>query len=241
MGNHHHHHHHKRDGTDIQEERIEGNIMYKLNDRRFIELPKWPLILLDTTGSMNESVSPGSNLARSTLVIDCIGEIARILTPVDNADVQTTLQRGCPLITFNGAEGGIFRGWIHADNIRGEMANVKFHGATHIMDGWRKMLETYENAFTGQPQSNWPLLLVLILTDGEIQDQEEFEHHLRHVHGRAFVEIAVVGYGEDHDRALHHYRHIEKHHKHVRCTAFTREVDPKVIALQLLSMIGTRL
>jgi len=117
------------------------------------------------------------------------------------------------------------------------MSVVQFHGSTHIMDGWGKMLQTYQNSFTEQPQTNWPLLLVLILTDGEIQDQKEFEHHLKHVHGRAFVEIAVVGYGEDHDRALTHYRHIARHHPHVRCTAFTSEVNPQTIALQLVSLI----
>jgi len=36
-----------------EEEKIEGTVNYKVNDTRFIEMQKWPVILLDTTGSMN--------------------------------------------------------------------------------------------------------------------------------------------------------------------------------------------
>jgi len=70
--------------------------------------------------------------------------------------------------------------------------------------------------------------------------EKEFEEHLKHVHGRLFIEIAVVGYGEDHDRAIRHYRHISHHHHHVRITSFTDETDPHVIATQLLSLIDPR-
>jgi len=234
MGNHHHHHHH----GERQDEIVEGKIDYKVDDHKFIEMNKWPIILLDTTGSMNEAVSIGSTMTRAQLVTNCIGEIAQMLTPMDTADaMRPGFQKGCPIITFNGAEGGIFRGWLHPENYLNEMSTIPFHGSTHIADGWTKMLQTYQDSFSEQPQTNWPLLLILILTDGEIQDQKEFEEHLKHVHGRAFVEIAVVGYGEDHDKALEHYRHITRHHSHVRCTPFTRETDPKVIALQLVSLI----
>jgi len=253
MGNkhgfgHHHHHHHDHDvavdDKEIKREErmIEGNIHYKVDDPHFLEMAKWPVILLDTTGSMNDTCSGGSNLTRKDLVLQCLTVVLKMLAAADDAEVQPPgWQRGCPLITFNGIEKGVYRGFMHGDNLPQEWPLIQFHGGTHIMDGWRTMLTTYENHFTEKGVENWPLLLCLLITDGELQDGEEFEHHLKHAHGRLFVEIAVVGHGEDHDRALHHYTHIAHHHHHVRVTAFTGETDPRVIGSQLLSLVDPRL
>jgi len=252
MGNHHHHrhsHHHDQDfvaNDDKQitreEKMVEGSIRYHVDDPRFIEMAKWPIILLDTTGSMKETTSSGGNMTRKDLVYLGLQAILRMLSAVDDADSQPEgWQRGCPLITFNAAEGGLYRGFFHPDNLQNEWANIQFHGATHIMDGWRTLLRTYENYFTERKITNWPLCLCLIITDGELQDGHEFEKHLAHVHGRLFVEIAVVGYGEDHDRAVKHYRHISKHHHHVTVTAFTGETDPYAIATQLLRLVDPKL
>jgi len=176
------------------------------------------------------------------LVFDCVSVIIQMLAGADDAEVQPPgWQRGCPLVTFNGIEKGIYRGFLHADNLQNEWSTIQFHGGTHIMDGFRVLFSTYENQFTEMPQDQWPLMLVLIITDGELQDGHEFESHLKHVHGRVFIEIAVVGYGEDHDRAIHHYKHIAKQHDHIRVTTFTNETDPRVIATKLLSLVDPRL
>jgi len=147
------------------------------------------------------------------------------------------MSKGVPLFTFNSMEGGIDRGLLHPTNFVNEWNNIKWHGATHIMDGWRKMLQSYESKFSDLPQDQWPLLLALVITDGELQDAPEFEEHLKHVKGRMFVEIAVVGYGDDHDKALQHYQKITKKHDHVRVTPFTNNLNPAVIVKQLLSLI----
>jgi len=247
---HHHHHHHHNDhdvAVDDKEMRreeniIEGSIRYKVDDPHFVEMAKWPVILLDTTGSMNEPCTLGGNVTRKDLVYQCLYVIVQMLAGADDADNQPPgWQRGCPVITFNAIEQGVYRGFMHGDNLPQEWSVIQFHGGTHIMDGWRTMLRTYENHFTERQVGTWPLLLCLIITDGELQDGKEFESHLKHAHGRLFVEIAVVGYGEDHDRALHHYKHIAKHHHHVRVTAFTGETDPHVISIQLLSLVDPRL
>jgi len=249
MGNkHHHHHHHDGDvaaddaAMRRAEKVIEGKIHFKVDDPRFLEMTKWPVMLLDTTGSMNEPCSNGGTLARKDLVYQCVGVLCDMLAGMDDAETQPPgWRRGCPAITFNGIEKGVYRGFLHADNLQPEWATIKFHGGTHIMDGWRTMLSTYQNHFTEFPQDQWPLLLCLIITDGELLDGHEFEQHLKHVHGRAFVEIAVVGYGEDHDRALRHYRHISHHHHHVRVTSFTGETDPRAIAVALLGAVDPKL
>jgi len=247
MGNHHYHHHQDTDVAAYdkemrrEEKMIEGKVHFKVDDPRFLEMPKWPVLLLDTTGSMNEPASLGGTVTRKDLVLQCVGVLVDRLSGMDTAEQQPVgWRRGCPCITFNAIEKGVYRGFLHADNLAAEWPVIQFHGATHIMDGWRTMLNTYQNHFTEFPQDQWPLLLCLIITDGELLDGHEFEQHLKHVHGRAFVEIAVIGHGEDHDRALHHYRHISHHHHHVRCTSFTGETDPHAIALALLSAVDPR-
>jgi len=254
MGNHHHHggkghnHHHHGDWAaddkemKREERMLEGDVHYKVDDPHFIEMAKWPVILLDTTGSMLESCTAGGTLKRKDLVLQCLQVVVQMLSAADDAEVQPPgWVRGCPVITFNAIEQGVYRGFMHGDNLAQEWPLIQFHGGTHIMDGWRTMLKTYENHFTEKQVVNWPLCLCLIITDGELQDAQEFEEHLKHTKNRLFVEIAVVGYGEDHDKALHHYRHIAHHHHHVRVTAFTGETDPRVIATQLLSLVDPRL
>jgi len=250
MGNHpphgHHHHHDNDRALDDKELRreekiIEGGVHYKIDDPSFIEMTKWPVLLLDTTGSMNEPCTSGGSVLRKDLVLSCVTVLIEMISLYDDSENQPPgFKKGLPIITFNHIERGLYRGFLHGENLRQEWPLIQFHGGTHIMDGLRTLLKTYEEHFLQLPQDQWPLLLCLVITDGELQDGKEFEEHLKHMHGRAFVEIAVVGYGEDHDRALHHYRNICKHHHHVRCTPFTGETDPHMIAVQLLSLVDPR-
>jgi len=225
-----------------EENIIEGTINYKVDDVRFVEMQKWPVILLDTTGSMNLQCEQNDPKLRNELVYETIWQMAQMLIPFDDFDNKKTVQqslllKGIPLITFNAMDGGVDRGLLHPQNFVNEWRNIEWHGGTHIMDGWRKMLRAYENRFTDLPQSQWPLLLALLITDGELQDGPEFEEHLKTVKGRMFVEIAVVGFGDDHDRALEHYNTIAAEHDHVRITSFTDHLDPALIVKQLLSLI----
>jgi len=236
-----------------EEDRIEGKINYKVDDPRFVEMQKWPIVLLDTTGSMNMQCELNDPKPRNQLVYETIWQMAQMLIPYDTMDndddnpefsglnpQQILMQKGIPLITFNAIDGGVDRGLLHPTSFAKEWSRIKWRGGTHIMDGWRKMLRTYEAKFSDLPQGQWPLLLGLVITDGELQDGPEFEEHLKHVKGRMFVEIAVVGYGEDHDKAYRHYQKISRKHDHVRVTAFTDGLDPAVIVKRLLSLIDPK-
>lgn len=220
---------------------IEGKKDYKIGSKEFVEMPKWPILLVDATGSMNETVSERSTVTRKDLVKEVCRQISWRLAPVDDADNQQSNYKGVPFITFNEMDGGVDRGFLHYATFDAEWNNVYFRSGTHIMDGWRTMLKRYEQSFMGKPQNTWPLLLALIITDGELQDGHEFEEHMKHVHGKVFVEIAVVGYGEDHERACRHYAKISKKHPHVRVTEFTNSEFADTVVNQLLSMVNPAL
>jgi len=189
---------------------------------------------------------------RNQLVYETVWQMAQMLIPFDTIDNNelnkvrdlhpqlNLLQKGIPLITFNSSEGGVDRGLLHPNNFLNEWNKIEWGGGTYIMDGWRKMFQVYEDKFSSLPQFQWPLLLALIITDGELCDGEEFENHLKNVKGRVFVEIAVVGTGDDHDKALQHYKSIASEHDHVRVTAFTDGLDPAVISNRLVSLIDPK-
>jgi len=221
---------------------IEGKFNFPIGSPQFIEMTKWPVMLIDTTGSMNEGASASSaSMSRADLVKEVCRRVVYRLSPVDDAERQQTNFKGVPLVTFNEVDGGVDRGFLHYQNFDAEWSNVAFHGGTHIMQGWHKMLEKYQQNFSDNKDTIRPLLLCLIITDGELRDGHEFEKHLKHVHGKAFVEIAVIGFGEDHDRACQHYVKISATHPHVRYTQFSSVNEADKIVDQLVSMIDPRL
>jgi len=101
-------------------------------------------------------------------------------------------------------------GDLRPDNIRQKWDALEWEGSTHIMAGWKKLLEVHEKEFG---RKNDVLVLALIITDGQAEDTREFEEHLMSLHGRVFVVLAIVGYGEDHDIAYEQYRQIEANNK----------------------------
>jgi hypothetical protein len=191
------------------------------------------------TGSMNHTVALNSQVTRAQLVYQSV-RLDLNLALADDAEDKWDLSNGIgtPIITFNAMDGGVYRGLLHSNNLEREFGQIAFRGGTHIMDGWKKMFDQYEAKFRDLPQGQWPLLLCLLITDGEIQDAEEFERHLARVRGRLFVDIAVVGFGEDHDRALQHYAKISRKHPHVRANQFSNSEDAEAVARQLLSLVN---
>jgi len=222
-----------------------------VNDPRLVEKEKWPIILLDTSTSMTLECQANNPKPRNQLVYETVWQIAQMLIPYDTIDnnpkkfkeltpQQASRLKGIPLITFNSKEGGVDRELLHLPNFVEEWKKIDWDGRTKIMDGWNKMCEIYDSKFSDWDPYDKPLLLALIITDGELEDGQEFEKQLRHVKGTMFVEVAVIGYGKDHDKALQHYEKIAKKYSHIRVTDFTDGTDPADIVKQLLSLIDPR-
>jgi len=221
----------------------QNNTNLKPGSQEFLEMTKFPVILLDTSGSMAcETISASSQVPKMVLAKQICANLCARLATIDDAD-RLQQAPGVPLITFNTFDGGVDRGFLHPGCFEQEWANIEFHAGTHIMDAWRAMLKRYRESFESRPKgpAQWPLLLTLVLTDGELKDGHEFEQHLKHIKGSAFVEVAVIGYGEEHDRACEHYQRISRSHPHVRVTQFTNCEDIDMIVQQLLTMVNPAL
>jgi len=93
--------------------------------------------------------------------------------------------------------------------------------------------------FGSKSPLNRPLLGLIIQTDGELHDTEEFLRQLGELISVAKVVIAVYGWGDNHASALTAYRAIEKQHpKMVRVLEVTPNVTPVTVAQAMVSLLG---
>ena len=106
------------------------------------------------------------------------------------------------------------------------------------MPGWEMLVEQYLEEFAAVPKLDRPHLLALVITDGEAEDTDVFAQTLAQVKGGVYVCIAILGYGQEHDRALHVYKQIEAQNDHARVVTFGSETHPDTIANGLLSMMS---
>jgi len=168
-----------------------------------------PMLLLDTTGSMNWPTSDSDPKERKETVHDAISTIVTELCKLDSQAKRKKKGGGLRTVTFAGEKGHDI-GDLRPDNIRQKWDAIEWEGSTHLMAGWRKLLAVHEKEFGRKGDI---LLLALIITDGQAEDTKEFEEHLMSLHGRVFVVLAIVGYGADHDAALAQYAQIEANNK----------------------------
>lgn len=193
-----------------------------------------PMLLLDTTGSMNDPAALDSKISRHDLVHQAIQVIVSKLGEQDSQADKEEGGGGLRTVTFSGGFAYDL-GDLSPDNLKEKWEKITWHGTTHIAVGWRKLKAVYEEEFGNAKKK--PILMALIITDGEALDNDEFDKLLLHDH-ESFAVIAVLGYGEEHEKALKCYASVAKKNPRVKVIPyFDSETDPKVIANTLLKMI----
>jgi hypothetical protein len=106
------------------------------------------------------------------------------------------------------------------------------------MPGWNTLVDTYQDEFGQEPPDQRPLLLALVITDGEADDTDRFAQALAGAAGGVYVVVALLGFGAEHDRAMGAYKRIEENNGHVKVVSFASETNPQTIADALLRMIA---
>lgn len=199
-----------------------------------------PMLLLDTTGSMNERVHPDSPVTRRELVGEALGTLVAALGA---ADSEAAFEKeegkdagGLMTITFAGGRG-ICIDDLSVQNWREKYDQIRWEGGTQIMPGWNTLVETYVDEFSHLPVDRRPAILALILTDGEARDIDEFAGMLAKMRGTTYAVIGLFGYGAEHDKALDSWRQVAKDNNHVRVLTFAGNTDPNDIASTLLTII----
>jgi hypothetical protein len=199
---------------------------------------KEPMLLLDVTGSMNYAVSATSQTPRRIVIQEAISIVVERLAQEDSEAANEEHGGGLRTVTF---ANGIARDLedLNPNNLRQKWERIVWDGGTLIMPGWNKLIEVYADEFGDRPVSQRPKLLALIITDGEARDFDKFAKTLKSLGGNIYVELAIVGYGIEHDNALKAYQQAaDANPGHVEVRTFGSQTDPQQIAEGLLAMIA---
>ena len=67
---------------------------------------------------------------------------------------------------------------------------------------------------------------------------DAFAEEMKKVGKKAYVVLAIMGYGDEHDRALKVYQDVSTVNDHVRVVSFGNTTDPNRIADAVISLVG---
>jgi hypothetical protein len=197
---------------------------------------KEPMLLLDTTGSMNYPTSENDNTPRKDTIKEAIGLIVSELAAEDSQAAGEEEGGGLRTVTFAGGNAEDI-GDLNPTNLAQKWAQIRWAGGTRIMPGLNMLIKVYNDEFGSEPPAERPLLMALVITDGEADDADQFGRAVAQAAGGVYFALAIIGYGAEHDAALRQYKAIEQQNAHVRVLPFAAETDPNVIARALLKMI----
>jgi len=197
---------------------------------------KEPMLLLDTTGSMNYGTSETDPTPRKDTIREAISIIVSILAKQDSQAAHEDGGGGLRTVTFAGGQAHDLDD-LNPRNLQQKWAGIRWAGGTRIMPGWRKLWEVYMGEFGRRPPLSRPLLMALVITDGDADDCDLFAEALRGLGEGVYVTMAIIGYGDEHDAALRAYRKIMESNAHVKILTFGSETNPETIARALLKMI----
>jgi hypothetical protein len=200
------------------------------------EPEKEPMLLLDTTGSMNYRTSETESTPRKDTIREAISIIVSELAAADSQAAKEEEGGGLRTVTFADGQAHDI-GDLNPNNLREKWSHIRWGGGTRIMPGFNLLLKTYTDEFGTVPQAERPLLLALVITDGEADDTDTFKNVVARAAGSMYVALAIIGYGAEHDRALQAYQQVEAQNAHVKVMAFAGETDPEIIARALLNMM----
>ncbi len=205
---------------------------------------KEPMLLLDTTGSMTWSNTGPHNdtpPSRWSVLSEALGTIVEKLGAEDSqaAAEEEAGEDAGGLMTVTFAIGNVQKiGDLSPDNWKAKLEAVRLGGGTEILPGWNAVTEVFLDEFGDTPALDRPKMMALIVTDGEANDTDAFAAEMQKVGKSAYVVIAMMGFGEEHDRAKALYDQVAAANDHVRVVSFGNTDDPAKVADAVISMVG---
>jgi len=200
------------------------------------EQSRKPMLLLDVTASMNYPTSEKDETPRRETIHKSIAHIVTSLSENASQSEEKKGRGGLRTITF---AGGVAQdiGDLTPQNLKHKWEKIEWGGGTRIVPGWMLLHDVFMDDFGDLKASRRPLVIALVITDGEAEDTERFAKDLQRVHGYVFVVVAIIGFGKEHDMAFEAYKTIEAANDHVKVITLASETTPQEIATTLLKMI----
>lgn len=213
------------------------------------------MLLLDLSTSMDWEAAPGQpewdgqSGGRRGIVIDALRGLVRALEDEDSeaaAEQASGSDELGGLMTHGFASGHVEIGDLNSSNLQRRLNSIQWGGRTYIMPAWRAALADYDEEFGDREPDEQPVMLTVVVTDGEADDWEQFEQVLlKASYKRVFV-VAVVGYGRKHDATVRAYSTVAKRNQaadkrgreNVRVVSFDSVTDPYEIATDLITLVS---
>lgn len=203
---------------------------------------KEPLALIDISGSMTWAIAANSTTSRREVVGEAMGLLVKSL---EDEDSQAAAEQSGGSDEKGGLLVHLFSdhaeelGDLNSSNWRAKWDSIRWGGGTTIMPAWEAAQNDYLEEFGEVPALDRPVLLVLVITDGEASDWDQFSKVLEQANATRKFCVAIVGHGEDHDRTLAAYKAVEAGNgRNVRVVTFGGETDPSSIATDLILLVG---
>lgn len=204
--------------------------------REALDVEIEPMLLLDKSGSMRFPTAPDDPTPRRDTIREAFSIVVQALAAEDSQAEHE--EEGGGLMTIAFSDQAQLVDDINPNNINEKWNEIEWGGGTRIMPGWNLMVDTYMEEFGDRPPNERPILLALIVTDGEAEDAEKFGQTIAQAAGGVYVAVALLGYGADHDRTERSYRTIAESNPHVKVVSFSGQTNPQEIADALLRMIA---
>jgi hypothetical protein len=203
---------------------------------------KEPIALIDISGSMTWPVSADSATQRREVVGEAMGLLVKSLEDEDSqaaAEQSDGSDEKGGLLVHLFSDHAEELGDLNSSNWRAKWASIRWGGGTTIMPAWEAAQADYLEEFGEVPALDRPVLLTLVITDGEASDWDQFSRVLEQANATRKFCVAIIGHGGDHDRTLSAYKAVEaKNGKNVRVVTFGGETDPASIATDLILLVG---
>ncbi len=212
-----------------------------------------PAMLIDLSTSMDWEAAAGmpqwnnssQTGGRRGIVIDALGGFVRSLEGYDTEAAKEQAggsdEKG-GVLTFGFASEATEIGDLNTSNLTRRLNQIEWGGGTSIMPAWELALDDYDEEFGGRPKRDRPIHAVLVVTDGEASDWEQFLPVLESADAHRIFVVAVVGYDEDnaksHSRTVDAYSKVAASNPNVKVVSFDSVTDPNEIATDLTTMLG---
>lgn len=203
-------------------------------------VPREPIAIIDTSGSMSWPASPNNSVQRREVVGEAMGMLVAALAAQD-AQAAKEKEAGEDkggLLTFTFASEASELGDLSPENWQKKWNSIQWGGGTVIMPAWALAEEAYLEEFGETPALDRPALLTLIITDGEAKDAAQFARVLEQAKTGRYFCVAIVGFGPEHDETLNGYQKVAGANPHVRIVTFGGETNPQTVADALISLVG---
>ncbi len=220
-----------------------------------------PVLLWDKSTSTEWSTVPGGAdypdpKSRRAVMTEAVRQL---VVHLDGLDTEESGEQASGsdemggLLTFFFSSGTSHGTDLNPSNFDRKLAAMDKHwgGATHIMSAWEQAQDEYDSEFGDKPERDRPVHLVLIATDGELDDADEFAAKALTTASPHRIFLVMVfgadGDGEErHSATLAQYAKIaaaqqanDPHGKsYIKVISFDSVTDPGEIAQDMMTLVS---